>query len=317
MAELRVSASTEAQYNVVGVREDLSDMIYRVSPYSTPLISAIGKGKAAQELHEWQTQALRAASNTNAHQDGERATVVARTETVRLSNRSQIFTDVMSITGRAQKAEKAGRKDQVAYQKLLAGLSLKTDIEKTFLTNQAKLAGAAQVSPLLAGLPTYIATNVSKASDGTNPAGTGADTRTAGTARTLTESMLTDVLQQVWASSNDAPSILLVPGSKKPKISAFGANSTRMVDADSKKLYAGVDIYYGDFSDVKIMPDRFLPDAASIYVINPEYLSAVWFRPMQTFELSVQGDSEEWELLADATLEVRAPSAQGVITDLS
>lgn len=316
MAELRVSASTEAEYNLIGLRENIEDMVYRVSPSSTPLISAIGKGKAQQELFEWQTQALRAASSANAHQDGEKATVVARTETVRLGNRCQIFTDVMSITGRAQKSTKAGRSDQVAYQKLLAGLALKTDIEKTFLTNQAKVTGAAQTAPLLAGLPTWIATNVSKASDGTNPAGTGADTRTAGTARTLTESMLTDVLQQVWAASNDAPTMLLTPGSKKPKISAFGANSTRMVDADSKKLYAGVDIYYGDFSDVKIVPDRFLPDAVSIYVLNPEYLSAVWFRPIQTFELSTQGDSEEWELLADCTLQIQAPAAQGVITDL-
>jgi hypothetical protein len=317
MTDNRVSTSTEAEYNLVGVREDLEDMIYRVSPYDTPLVSAIGKLKATQELHEWQTQALRAASNSNAAQDGAKAAVVARTETTRLGNRCQIFTDVMSITGRAQKAEKAGRKDQIAYQKLLAGLALKTDIEKTALTNQAKVTGAAGTAPLLAGLQTWIATNVNKASDGTNPTGNGSDTRTAGTARALKESFLTDVLQQVWSNSNQPPSMLLVPGKDKPVISGFGANSTRLVDADSKKLYAGVDIYFGDFSDVKITPDRFLPDNTCVYALNPEFLGMAWFRPMQTWMLSIQGDSQEWELLADVTLEVKNPTAHGVIADLS
>jgi hypothetical protein len=35
----------------VGVREDLSDIIHRVAPEKTPLISNIGKNKATNVLH--------------------------------------------------------------------------------------------------------------------------------------------------------------------------------------------------------------------------------------------------------------------------
>jgi hypothetical protein len=298
MADLRVSTNTEAEYNLVGVREDLEDMIYRVSPYETPFVSAIG----------------------NAHQDGEKATVVARTETTRLGNRCQIFLDLMSITGRSQKATKAGRRDQIAYQKLLAGLALKTDIEQTALTNQAKVTGAAQTAPLMAGLQTWIGRtshNVNKASDGTNPTGDGTNVRTAGTARALKESYLTDVLQQVWTNSNQAPSILLVPGKDKPIISGFGANSTRLIDAEDRKLVATIDIYYGDFSEVRVQADRFLPDNTCIYALNPSMLAMAWFRPMQTFMLGISADSQEWEILGDCTLEVKNRDAHGVIADLS
>ena len=41
------------------LREDLSDIIYDVSPTDTPFLSAIPKGKATNTLHEWQTDTLR------------------------------------------------------------------------------------------------------------------------------------------------------------------------------------------------------------------------------------------------------------------
>ena len=57
-------------YDSVGIREDLSDMIYNVDPSATPFYSKSSKTKAKNTLVEWQTQALRA-SAVNAHIEGD------------------------------------------------------------------------------------------------------------------------------------------------------------------------------------------------------------------------------------------------------
>ena len=59
--------NTKTSYDVNGIREDLSDVIYNVSPEETPFLSSIAKVKATNTLHEWQADTLRAAVDTNAH----------------------------------------------------------------------------------------------------------------------------------------------------------------------------------------------------------------------------------------------------------
>ena len=46
-------------YDAVGIREDLSNVIYSVTPDDTPLYTACKKTKATNTLHEWQTDTLR------------------------------------------------------------------------------------------------------------------------------------------------------------------------------------------------------------------------------------------------------------------
>ena len=317
MTDLRVSSNTEAEYNGVSVREDLEDTIYRVTPSDCPLFSMIAKKKATQELHEWTVQALRSASNTNAHQDGEVFSVVARTAPTRRGNRCQIFTDVASVTGRMEAALKAGRKSEINYQKLLAGLALKTDIEKTILTNQAKVTGASGTAPKLAGLPSWLISNTVRAGDGSNPTGDGTDTAGNGTQRVFTEDMLTTMLQDCYDNSNQPPDTILCPAGKKVAISGFGGNQTRMGKAESKRLVAAVDVYVGDFSTVECVPDRFFPDTRNVYAINPDFMALAWFRPMQTYQIAKTADSEEWAVVADVTLAVLNEAAHGVVADLS
>ena len=44
--------STMLTYDTVGIREDLQDAIYQISPTSTPFMSTIGKSKAKNTYHE-------------------------------------------------------------------------------------------------------------------------------------------------------------------------------------------------------------------------------------------------------------------------
>jgi len=57
--------ATYQTYTAIGMREDLSDVIYSISPTDVPFMSSIGKTKATAVLHEWQTDSLAAATLDN------------------------------------------------------------------------------------------------------------------------------------------------------------------------------------------------------------------------------------------------------------
>src|SRR5262249_5556509 len=83
-----------ATYEAIGNREDLSDVIYRIDPPDTPFMSGAEREKARAVNHEWQTQALASADNTNAQLEGDDANTNTVTATARLGNIAQISTKV-------------------------------------------------------------------------------------------------------------------------------------------------------------------------------------------------------------------------------
>ena len=92
-------SNTLTSFSAVGNREDLSNIIYDVSPSETPFLSAIPKTKATGTKHEWQIHTLTAASGSNAVLEGDDATTDASTVTTRLYNYRQISDKVARVTG--------------------------------------------------------------------------------------------------------------------------------------------------------------------------------------------------------------------------
>ena len=105
--------NTFDSYDAVGIREDLEDVIYDVSPEETPFYSACAKVKASNTLHEWQTDSLRS-SAANAHIEGDATTASARTATSRLGNYTQIFKNATNIPDTDEGLKKAGRAAEIA-----------------------------------------------------------------------------------------------------------------------------------------------------------------------------------------------------------
>ncbi len=104
-------------YAAVGLREDLSDIIYNISPTDTPFMSSVGKTKATAVYHEWQTDSLAAAA-ANAAVEGADASTATLSPTTRVGNRTQISQKTVGVTGTLQAVDKAGRKSELAYQLL-------------------------------------------------------------------------------------------------------------------------------------------------------------------------------------------------------
>ena len=108
----------------IGNREDLTDIVYRISPTQTPVLNMASKAKASNTLHEWQVQELAAAA-ANAQAEGDDLTAKTVTVTARLTNRTQISAKKVVVSGTQQAMNPAGRKDELAYQLSLASLEIK------------------------------------------------------------------------------------------------------------------------------------------------------------------------------------------------
>ena len=151
-----------SQYDAVGNREDLTDMIYDISPKETPFTSMIGKGKATNVLHEWQTDSLTAASSSNAQLEGDTVSAAARTATTRVQNYCQISYKAFAITGTQEATNKAGRDSEMAYQTMKAGAELKRDVEAVITQNQGYLSGATTTARKTRSLESFLTSNTNR-----------------------------------------------------------------------------------------------------------------------------------------------------------
>lgn len=312
-------ANTFATYDAKGLREDLTDVIWNVSPTETPFVTSIQKAKASNVFHEWQTDALAAASTSNAYVQGDDvASFDAVTATVRLGNYTQISRKTLIISETEEVALKAGRKSEVSYQIGKLGRELRRDIEAILLSNQAKVAPGSGTIPKTASVLSWIKTNTDKGTGAAaDPsAADGTAVRTDGTTRTAAESQLKTVLSAVFSNSADQPDLLLVPAGLKPAVSAFPGNATRMLDANEKALITAVTVYESDWGSLKIVPDRFMR-ATDMLVINSDLWALAWFRPIKMVDLARTGDAQKKMLVCEYALEARNEKGNGGVFDVT
>ena len=304
-------------YDAVGIREDLQDVIYSISPTETPFMSSAAREQVKNTFHEWQTDALAAAVTNNAVIEGDDATLDAASATSRIGNYTQIMDKTVVITGTQESVDKAGRASELAYQIAKKSKELKRDIESTLLTNQARAAGDSSTARTFGSIGAWIATNDNfNAADGTSPtANNGSDARNDGTQRALTEDMLKDVIKNVWNAGGN-PSVVMVGPFNKQKISGFTGGSTRFDASEDKTLYTSIDVYSSDFGDLEVVPNRFSRDRDAL-VLDMDYWSVGFLRDFTMHELSKTGDAEKRQLLVELTLISRNEAASGGVFDLT
>jgi len=303
-------------YDAVGIREDLQDVIYSISPTETPFMSSAAREQVKNTFHEWQTDALAAAVTNNAVIEGDDATLDAASATSRIGNYTQIMDKTVVITGTQESVDKAGRASELAYQIAKKSKELKRDIESTLLTNQARAAGNSSTARTFGSIGAWIATNDNLAGDGTSPtANNGSDARNDGTQRALTEDMLKDVIKNVWNAGGN-PSVVMVGPFNKQKISGFTGGSTRFDASEDKTLYTSIDVYSSDFGDLEVVPNRFSRDRDAL-VLDMDYWSVGFLRDFTMHELAKTGDAEKRQLLVELTLISRNEAASGGVFDLT
>lgn len=303
-------------YTAIGNREDLSDVIYDVSPSETPFMTAIPKTTATATKHEITTDSLDAASGSNASLEGDESATTAITPSVRTYNYLQILTKVPRITGTQEAVDKAGPKSEMAKQVARKMKEIKRDAETSLLQNLAYNAGNATTARVSAGAQTYIKTNTNIASDATASTGDGSDLHTDGTARALQESFVEEVLGDAWDSGGN-PTMGILGKAQKQKFAAFSGNATRTHEGETKKITNTIDIYIDPLgNEIRLVPDRYCP-ADVIYFFDTEQVALSTLRDFGMTDLAKTGDTERKLILAELCLEMRDEKGHGAIYDLS
>ncbi len=305
-----------------GNREDLSDVLWDVSPTETPGITAMKKGTATATAHDWLTDALEDPA-LNAHIEGDDAAPVDAAPRTRLSNFTQIFKKHAVVTGTQEKVLKGGGiKSEMAYQVARRMKAIKRDCEHAVFGavsgGGAKEAGDDTTARRMGNFRSYMEDPSFIGGPGfVAPTGNGVDLGTAGTDRLFTEEILVEGLAQLWEQSGGNENILALMGkNQRAHFSTFDSSNTRYVTTDDRKLVASIDVYDGDFHTVTAAPDRFC-DIQNVLLMDPEYAKMCDLRAISSKDLAVLGDSTRKEIVWETTLEVCNPLAHVWINDLT
>jgi len=293
--------ATYKTYDTVGIREDLQDAIYDISPTTTPFMSTVGRTKAKNTYHEWQTDALAAVNLDNAQVEGADAVSPTLTPTERVGNYTQISDKVVQVSVTDDVVDKAGRSTETAYQLAKASAEIKRDMESILLSDQAQSAGSSSTPRKLGGLGSWITTNT-------------ADTAGA----EMTEDMLKEAVLKAYTEGGE-PSMLLVSPANKQVVSTFAGIAEQRYQAPKSSpttIIGAADVYLSDFGTLSVVPDRFLSDEIS-YVLDPSMASVAYLRPFKKTKLAKMGDSEKHLMNVEYTLVVKNEKAHAVIKDLT
>ena len=273
-------------FSAKGLREDLENVIYDISPTDTPFMSMGGREDAVAVNHEWQTDSLADAADNFAE---EGSTL-------------------------------AGRKEELAYQMSKRAKELKRDMERAYVgVNQTKTAMAADTTVRkLGSLSSWVATNVSAGSGGSG-AGNGT-ARIDGTPRTFTESLLKASILSAFDEGADIKYLMMAPSQKQTFSSFVGVGGASGVsnynDVGDLRIIGGMDVYVSDFGEMAVVPNRF-QRSRDVWLLDPEYYAVAYLRPFFQREVASTSDGEQRAIIAEHTLVVKNEKALGAVYDLS
>lgn len=303
-------------YTQVGIREDLSDSIWDVSPEEVPFSSNCAKVSVEHTKFEWQTDSLASVSATTAVEGADAAFDFAPATSL-LDNYAQIQQKTAVISGTVESVNRAGRAKEMAYQVIKRGKELKRDLEHTLVgIHNAKAAGDASTPRETGCVASYVASNISFGGGGAAPAGTGANLPTVGTARAFTETLLGTVIDACWNSGGN-PDVIMLGSSQKRKLTAFTGNAAANEhDNSDKTVINAVSVYESDYGTIKVVPNRFMK-ATDVLVYEKSYWKIATLRGMQNTEIARTGDAEKRQVLMECGLVASNEASSGIILSLN
>lgn len=312
-------AQAYTTYTVVGNREDLSNAIYNIDPFDTPVMSAARRRNATNRQFDWQTENLPTVDANNAQVEGFELERTASQPTIRLSNVTQISKRDATVSGSQEAADAAGKGSEMAHQMALKSKVLKSDMEVIACSRQARVDGDDGTARKTESIPHFIArgrdrNNVQgNAVIGYTAAGlpvtaTGAFTPPAGGNQVaFTEVLVGDAMQRAYENGAN-PNLLIVPTAIKRTVSTFKGRDSTQVLVGRTEVVATVDVIATDFGRIKVIPSRWLPSDAAL-LIDPAYLAFAFYRNFRQVPLAKIGDAETRMILSEWGIEMRNPMA--------
>ena len=299
-------------YSATSDREDLSNIIYNISPMQTPFMSSIGKRSIKNVVFDWQTEVLASPVQTGELEGFELARSAA-TATTRVSNVAMISKRDATVTGSQDASDPAGKRSEMAHQLAIMSKALKRDMEEALCQKGAKTTGNATTARVTGGFESWITSNDSRGSGGASTGGGAAPTD--GTQRDLSETLLKDVLELCFQNGGE-PSLAICGPHNKQVISGFTGRSQARQMIDANTVEASVSIYSSDFGELKIVPSNRSRER-SLLLVDPEYAKVSYLRDFKTVDIATIGDAMTKMIVVEYGLEISNEAAHGLVADLN
>lgn len=304
--------------------EDVQDKIFMVSPEATPVISAGRRFKAQQKFHEWVRDTLAAPSGANAKIEGDDRTGTAIAAPVRVGNFTQLMDKVAVVSTTQQASKPIGRSNEMKYQVAKMFKELKRDLEARVVSISPAVAGNSSTARQTGGLGVLIYTNVSHGGAGATVAHTsGAPTtaNTGGTNRAFAEAQIKAVMQAIYTTSGDMPTMISMSPSHKSGFSAFTGIAANRFNIKSKSSQAtiigGADLYVSDFGTLTVVPNYVQAGSNQVYILNPETYGCAFLQNFNSVPLAKTGHTEKELVSCEVAVVVTSEVSNGKIDNLT
>jgi hypothetical protein len=307
-------------YQAQANREDLSNAIYNIDPFDTPVMSAIRRRNTKNRIFDWQTEFLPLVNLQNAQFEGFQLSNGPSQPTIRRNNVTQISERDATVSGSQEEADAAGKGSEMAHQMALAAKVLKSDMESILCSRQARNDGndtgpTARTTEAFAhwlGRATDKNSNTAASiAPGTSITGLPVQSTdpfpTPGTPVTITEQMLGDAMQLAYTNGG-SPSLWVVPPGPKRTISTFTGRSTTQVLVGKTEVVSTIDVIATDFGRIKVAPSRWVPVDVGL-LIDPDYAAVAFYRAFRQFLMARVGDAETRMIVCEWGVEMRNPLA--------
>lgn len=300
--------TTYQTYEMVGIKEDISDIISNISPTKTPFQSAIGSEKITQTLFQWQEDSLRSVQGTAAAPlEGADASYITVTPTVMRTNRTQIFVEAVQVSGTTDVVSTYGRAKESAYQLAKSSAALKRDFENALVgTAQTAVTGADATARNMAGVQAQITA--------------GNNVYTGGASTPMTEANLLTALQNVYTAGAD-PSIISVTPAVSLVVAGFAAASGRYRtlqtgDSNSQTTITNVvNLYVSPFGEQKVVLNRFQKASEQAIIYDPDMWTKAVLRPWTRETLAKTGDSSKQMIVGEFSLKHKNFGAAAMVIE--
>lgn len=303
-------------YSAQGNREDLSNTIYNIDPFDTPVMSTARRRNAKSRVFDWQTENLPLVNPDNAQVEGFELERESSQPTARLTNTTQISKRDATVSGSQEDADAAGKGSEMGRQMAMKSKVLKSDMETIMSGRQPRNDGDEATARRTEAISHFIArgrdrNNVQGAAVvgvtaglPVTPTGSFAQV-SAGSRVAFTEVMLGDAMQRAYDNGAN-PTTLVVPPAIKRTISTFKGRDSTQVQVGRTEVVATVDIIATDFGRIKAVPSRWVPADIAL-LIDPSLVAVAFYRNFRQTPLAKIGDAETRMILAEWGVEMRNP----------
>ena len=323
---MAILTNTFQSTSAVGNRETLSDIVSRITPEDTPILSLISKETFTGKRPEWETDDL-AAPGDNFQLEGDEYSFGVTSPAVRVGNWTQILRKDGIISGTQDAADNAGNVEQLKFQKVKKGLELRKDVEFSIVSANASVSTTTRKS---GSLSTWLTTNVSRGAAGANGGyntGTGLTVApTNGTQRAFTKALMDATMQLGYVSGANFKHMVCSPYIKSVFVTVMSdanvASFRKAVDSGKNNtIVATADMYAGPFGTVMVHENRVMSGSAAmarnVFMLDTEYLKWGWFRPIkEDKEVAKTGDAHKFVLLGEGALKPTNEKGLGVVADV-